>query len=144
MFDIPTSSASAAADDRAHPAERVGAGRYAPSPTGDLHLGNLRTALLSWLFARSTSRRFLLRVEDLDASRVRPGNAEQQLSDLTALGITFDGEPLVQSRRLAAYEEALRSLADVTYECFCSRRRSPRPYPHHTGPCRAIPGPAKI
>ena len=122
MFDIPASSASAAADDRAHPTERIGAGRYAPSPTGDLHLGNLRTALLGWLFARSTSRRFLLRIEDLDSGRVRPGIAEQQLSDLTALGITFDGEPVVQSRRLAAYEEALRSLADVTYECFCSRR----------------------
>ena len=122
MFDIPASSASAAADDRAHPTERIGAGRYAPSPTGDLHLGNLRTALLAWLFARSTSRRFLLRIEDLDSGRVRPGIAEQQLSDLTALGITFDGEPVVQSRRLAAYEEALRSLADVTYECFCSRR----------------------
>ena len=112
MFDIPASSASAAADDRAHPTERIGAGRYAPSPTGDLHLGNLRTALLAWLFARSTSRRFLLRIEDLDSGRVRPGIAEQQLSDLTALGITFDGEPVVQSRRLAAYEEALRSLAD--------------------------------
>ena len=122
MFDIPASSASAAADDRAHPTERIGVGRYAPSPTGDLHLGNLRTALLAWLFARSTSRRFLLRIEDLDSGRVRPGIAEQQLSDLTALGITFDGEPVVQSRRLAAYEEALRSLADVTYECFCSRR----------------------
>ena len=122
MFDIPASSASAPADDRAHPTERIGAGRYAPSPTGDLHLGNLRTALLAWLFARSTSRRFLLRIEDLDSGRVRPGIAEQQLSDLTALGITFDGEPVVQSRRLAAYEEALRSLADVTYECFCSRR----------------------
>jgi len=122
MFDIPASSASAAADDGAHPTERIGAGRYAPSPTGDLHLGNLRTALLAWLFARSTSRRFLLRIEDLDSGRVRPGIAEQQLSDLTALGITFDGEPVVQSRRLAAYEEALRSLADVTYECFCSRR----------------------
>jgi len=108
MFDIPASSASAAADDRAHPTERIGAGRYAPSPTGDLHLGNLRTALLAWLFARSTSRRFLLRIEDLDSGRVRPGIAEQQLSDLTALGITFDGEPVVQS--------------DVTYECFCSRR----------------------
>ena len=122
MFDIPASSASAPTDDRAHPTERIGAGRYAPSPTGDLHLGNLRTALLAWLFARSTSRRFLLRIEDLDSGRVRPGIAEQQLSDLTALGITFDGEPVVQSRRLAAYEEALRSLADVTYECFCSRR----------------------
>jgi glutamyl-tRNA synthetase len=122
MFEIPASSASAAADDRAHPSERIGAGRYAPSPTGDLHLGNLRTALLACLFARSTSRRFLLRIEDLDAGRVRPGIAEQQLSDLTAMGITFDGEPVVQSRRLAAYEEALRSMADVTYECFCSRR----------------------
>jgi len=122
MFDIPASSASAAADDRAHPTERIGAGRYAPSPTGDLHLGNLRTALLAWLFARSTSRRFLLRIEDLDSGRVRPGIAEQQLSDLTALGITFDGEPVVQSGRLATYEEALRNLAEVTYECFCSRR----------------------
>ena len=145
MFDIPASSASAAADDRAHPTERIGAGRYAPSPTGDLHLGNLRTALLAWLFARSTSRRFLLRIEDLDSGRVRPGIAEQQLSDLTALGITFDGEPVVQSRRLAAYEEALRSLADVTYECFCSRREiaqaASAPHgavPRYPGTCRNL------
>ena len=60
-----------------------GAGRYAPSPTGELHLGNLRTAVLAWLFARSTGRRFLLRIEDLDAGRVRPGLAEQQTADLT-------------------------------------------------------------
>jgi len=100
----------------------MGAGRYAPSPTGELHIGNLRTALLAWLFARSTGRRFLLRIEDLDAVRVRPGMAEQQLADLAALGVTFDGKPVVQSQRLAAYREALRSLADRTYECFCSRR----------------------
>ncbi len=144
MFDIPASSASAAAD-RAHPTERIGAGRYAPSPTGDLHLGNLRTALLAWLFARSTSRRFLLRIEDLDSGRVRPGIAEQQLSDLTALGITFDGEPVVQSRRLAAYQEALRSLAEVTYECFCSRREiaqaASAPHgavPRYPGICRNL------
>jgi glutamyl-tRNA synthetase len=99
-----------------------GAGRYAPSPTGELHLGNLRTALLAWLFARSTVRRFLLRIEDLDAARVRPGMAEQQLADLAALGITFDGEPVVQSQRLAAHQQALLNLADHTYECFCSRR----------------------
>ena len=104
------------------PQRSAGAGRYAPSPTGELHLGNLRTALLAWLFARSTGRRFLLRIEDLDASRVRPGMAEQQLADLTALGLTFDGEPVVQSQRLAAYREALLKLADRTYECFCSRR----------------------
>src|SRR6188472_1099514 len=122
MFDIPDSPASAAADDHARPAESLGAGRYAPSPTGDLHLGNLRTALLAWLFARSTGRRFLLRIEDLDAARVRSGIAERQLADLAALGITFDGEPVVQAQRLAAYREALISLADRTYECFCSRR----------------------
>src|SRR5512132_2246585 len=82
------------------PQSSTSAGRYAPSPTGELHLGNLRTALLAWLFARSTSRRFLLRIEDLDSGRVRPGIAEQQLADLAALGVTFDSEPLVQSQRL--------------------------------------------
>jgi glutamyl-tRNA synthetase len=107
MFDIPGS---------------FGAGRYAPSPTGELHLGNLRTAIVAWLFARSTDRRFLLRIEDLDAARVRPGMAEQQLADLTALGVRFDGDPVVQSQRLDAYREALLKLADRTYECFCSRR----------------------
>jgi glutamyl-tRNA synthetase len=99
-----------------------GAGRYAPSPTGELHLGNLRTAVLAWLFARSTGRRFLLRIEDLDAGRVRPGVAEQQIADLTALGIAFDGVPVVQSARGKAYEAALERLAGRTYECFCTRR----------------------
>ncbi|WP_010594876.1 glutamate--tRNA ligase family protein, partial [Rhodococcus sp. P14] len=69
---------------------RAGAGRFAPSPSGDLHLGNLRTAVLAWLFARSTGRRFLLRVEDLD--RVRPGAQERQLADLAALGLDWDDE----------------------------------------------------
>ena len=118
MFDIPGSSPESGS---AHPSG-AGAGRYAPSPTGELHLGNLRTALLAWLFARSTGRRFLLRIEDLDMSRVRPGIADQQLTDLAALGITFDGEPVVQSQRLAAYQDALETLAAQTYECFCSRR----------------------
>ena len=141
MIDIRGSSA----ESRSEPSDRVGAGRYAPSPTNDLHLGNLRTALLGWLFARSTARRFLLRIEDLDAARVRPGIAEQQLADLTALGITFDGEPVVQSSRLAIYREALTSLADRTYECFCSRREiagaasaphgTPAEYP---GTCRNL------
>jgi glutamyl-tRNA synthetase len=127
------------------PQSSTGAGRYAPSPTGELHLGNLRTALLAWLFARSTSRRFLLRIEDLDSGRVRPGIAERQISDLTALGITFDGEPVVQSRRLATYQEALRSLAEVTYECFCSRREiaqaASAPHgavPRYPGTCRNL------
>jgi glutamyl-tRNA synthetase len=118
MIDIRGSSA----ESRSERPDGVGAGRYAPSPTGELHLGNLRTALLAWLFAHSTGRRFLLRIEDLDAARVRPGFAEQQLADLAALGVSFDGEPVVQSERLTAYQEALISLADRTYECFCSRR----------------------
>jgi len=122
MSDIPTSIAGASPDDPSDPRRRTGGGRYAPSPTGGLHLGNLRTALLAWLFARSSGRRFLLRIEDLDAARVRPGMADQQLADLTTLGITFDGEPVVQSQRLAAYHAALVRLADRTYECFCSRR----------------------
>jgi glutamyl-tRNA synthetase len=122
MFEISGSSEGASADDQSKAQSSVGAGRYAPSPTGALHLGNLRTAVLAWLFARSTGRRFLLRIEDLDRTRVRPGIAEQQLADLAALGVTFDGAPVVQSQRLAAYDKALASLADRTYECFCSRR----------------------
>jgi glutamyl-tRNA synthetase len=122
MFEISGSSEGASTDDPSKAQSSVGAGRYAPSPTGGLHLGNLRTAVLAWLFARSTRRRFLLRIEDLDRTRVRPGIAEQQLADFAALGVTFDGGPVVQSQRLAAYEEALASLADRTYECFCSRR----------------------
>lgn len=121
------------------------AGRFAPSPTGDLHLGNLRTALVAWLFARSTGRRFLLRMEDLDAGRVRPGVAAQQVADLTALGIGFDGEPVWQSRRTPAYAEALRQLADRTYECFCTRREiaaaASAPHgaePRYPGTCRDL------
>lgn len=100
----------------------MSAGRYAPSPTGELHLGNLRTAVLAWLFARSTGRRFLLRFEDLDQSRVRPGYAEQQADDLAALGLTFDGEPVIQSTRQDRYAEALTDLLPYTFECFCTRR----------------------
>lgn len=122
MFDMPGSFAGASTDDRSTSQNGTGAGRYAPSPTGELHVGNLRTALLAWLFARSTGRRFLLRIEDLDTARIRPGMGEQQLGDLAALGITFDGKPVMQSQRLAAYQNALITLADRTYECFCSRR----------------------
>lgn len=103
-------------------ARRLGAGRYAPSPTGDLHLGNLRTALLAWLFARTTERGFLLRYDDLDAGRVRPGVADRQRGDLEALGIDFDPPTLVQSARSEIYDDALGQLAGITYECFCTRR----------------------
>jgi glutamyl-tRNA synthetase len=145
MFDMPGSFAGASTDDRSTSQNGTGAGRYAPSPTGELHVGNLRTALLAWLFARSTGRRFLLRIEDLDTARIRPGMGEQQLGDLAALGITFDGKPVMQSQRLAAYQDALITLADRTYECFCSRREiaEAASAPHETvarypGTCRNL------
>ncbi|WP_228265855.1 tRNA glutamyl-Q(34) synthetase GluQRS [Microlunatus elymi] len=102
-------------------------GRYAPSPTGELHLGNLRTAVLAWLFAHRDDSdgdrgELLYRIEDLDASRVRPGVAEAQRRDLESLGLDFDPPLVVQSERFAAYRAALKALADRSYPCFCTRR----------------------
>lgn len=98
------------------------AGRFAPSPSGDLHVGNLRTAVLAWLFARSSGRRFLLRVEDLD--RVRPGAEEHQLDDLRALGLDWDGPVVRQSERRDGYDQAIDRLTagGRVYPCFCTRR----------------------
>lgn len=98
------------------------AGRFAPSPSGELHVGNLRTAILAWLFARSTGRRFLLRVEDLD--RARAGADAEQLRDLAAVGVTWDGAVVRQTDREPLYKAAISELAaaGLTYECFCTRR----------------------
>src|SRR3989441_6987032 len=96
-------------------------GRFAPSPTGELHLGNARTALLSWLWSRQEGAGYALRVEDIDKPRVRRGMAEQQLGELRWLGLDWDGPPIFQSARTADHEAALRRLADHVYECFCSR-----------------------
>ena len=99
-----------------------GAGRFAPSPSGDLHLGNLRTALLAWLFARSTGRSFVVRMEDLD--RVRPGADVRQLSDLAAIELDWDGPVVYQSQRTDRYDAAVTRLRrlGLTYGCFCTRR----------------------
>ncbi|MFJ4210933.1 tRNA glutamyl-Q(34) synthetase GluQRS [Paenarthrobacter sp. NPDC089675] len=98
------------------------AGRFAPSPSGELHVGNLRTAILAWLFARSTGRKFLVRVEDLD--RARSGAEAVQLRDLEAVGVTWDAAVVRQTDRLGLYNEAIDRLAadGRTYECFCTRR----------------------
>ena len=97
-------------------------GRFAPSPSGDLHVGNLRTALLAWLCARSRAGEFLLRVEDLD--RVRPGAEQRQLADLAAMGLDWDGPVVRQSERARLYDAALVSLAGrgLVFECYCTRR----------------------
>jgi len=119
-------------------------GRYAPSPTGALHLGNLRTALLAWLFARSQGALFLMRVDDLDRSRVRPQVAEQQLADLAALGLDWDGPVVRQSERGALYDAAIAQLdADGRlYPCFCTRAeiREAACAPHGPLPEGAYPG----
>ncbi|MFT4294274.1 MAG: tRNA glutamyl-Q(34) synthetase GluQRS [Micropruina sp.] len=117
------------------------AGRFAPSPTSDLHLGNLRTALIAWLLARGTGRAFLLRIEDLDTQRVAaaPEVAARQLADLTALGLDFDGTPVWQSRRLDRYAAAVAALD--TYECFCTRREiAEAASAPHAGGYRPYPG----
>jgi glutamyl-queuosine tRNA(Asp) synthetase len=99
-------------------------GRFAPSPTGELHLGNLRTALASWLSARAQGGRWLIRMEDVDAARCRGSLGEAQLRDLAALGLESDGPVLWQSRRHGAYQGALQTLfqAGSLYPCLCTRK----------------------
>lgn len=100
----------------------MSSGRFAPSPSGDLHIGNLRTALLAWLCARQSGRQFVIRVEDLD--RVREGSEQRQLDDLAAIGLDWDGPIVRQSERARYYDAALASLAGrgLVFECFCTRR----------------------
>ena len=104
--------------------EQAEVGRYAPSPTGDLHLGNLRTAVIAWLHARLQRGTFLLRMEDLDSPRCVPGSAEQILRDLEWLGLDWDGEVVYQSERQDLYHSALAELRqqELLYPCFCSRK----------------------
>jgi glutamyl-Q tRNA(Asp) synthetase len=97
--------------------------RFAPSPTGRLHLGHAWSALLAHDFARARGGRFLLRIEDIDAGRSRPEHIEAIKEDLTWLGLGWDGEVVLQSRRLPFYAEALARLRaeGLVYPCFCTR-----------------------
>lgn len=121
----------------------MAAGRYAPSPSGDLHFGNLRTAVLAWLFARHSGRAFYLRVEDIDSERSSPESARRQIEDLQAIGLDFDPPVVYQSQRTALYEAALNKLP--VYECYCTRRdiREAAGAPHaqpgmYPGTCRDL------
>ena len=124
----------------------MSAGRFAPSPSADLHIGNLRTAVLAWLFARSTGRRFLMRVDDLD-DRTFIDIARRQLDDLAAIGLTWDAPAEWQTKHTARYDSAIAALADrgLLYECYCSRRdiaQAPRaphaPQGAYPGTCRDL------
>ena len=126
----------------------TGAGRFAPSPSADLHIGNLRTAVLAWLFARSTGRRFLMRVDDLD-DRTYADIATRQLDDLAAIGLTWDEPAEWQTEHPQRYDHAVDALADrgLLYECYCSRKdiqQAPRaphaPQGAYPGTCRDLTG----
>jgi glutamyl-tRNA synthetase len=119
-------------------------GRLAPSPTGVLHLGNARTFLLAWLSVRARGGRLLLRVEDIDGPRVKPGAEAAALADLRWLGLDWDGEAVRQSERLPLYAGALESLLarGLAYPCVCSRKEveaaASAPHEEHEEP--AYPG----
>lgn len=97
--------------------------RFAPSPTGHLHLGHAHSALLAWRLAREAGGRFLLRIEDIDPGRCRPDYAAAILEDLAWLGLDWDGAVRVQSQHLPEYRRALDALAarGLLYPCFCTR-----------------------
>lgn len=122
-------------------------GRFAPSPTGDLHLGNLRTALLAWLSARAAGGAFVLRMEDLDLVTAHPRHEHSQRRDLAMLGLDPDGEVVRQSERFHLYDAAITRLdeAGLTYRCYCTRReiREAAAAPHgaplrYPGTCREL------
>ena len=118
-------------------------GRLAPSPTGALHLGNVRTFMIAWLRARSRGGKVVFRMEDLDHPKDKPGAAAQAVEDLKWLGFDWD-EEYVQSERIDCYRRALDSIRELVYPCVCSRRdvESAQSAPHageqlyYPGTCR--------
>ena len=139
--------------------DNVVKGRFAPSPTGRMHLGNVFAALLSWLSAKSQGGKWLLRIEDIDPQRSHREYAELIMDDLRWLGLEWDEGPFWQSERGDIYEHYLKVLADkgMTYPCYCTRADIlATQAPHESdgrvvykGTCRNLPpdsrrGPAAI
>ena len=114
-------------------------GRFAPTPSGPLHLGNLRTALLSWLVARREGGVWLLRIDDLDTPRLRAGAVLSALDDLRWLGLDWDGPVVLQSQRRGLYNAVLSHLrrSGLLYACRCSRRQLGGA-PIYPGTCREL------
>src|SRR5438132_10521164 len=99
-------------------------GRLAPSPTGAQHIGNARTYLIAWLSVRCRGGRLLLRIEDIDSPRTKPGAVDEILRDLDWLGLDWDMGPVVQTQRLGHHQVVLESLKqrELVYPCTCTRR----------------------
>ncbi|MFC1511905.1 glutamate--tRNA ligase [Candidatus Latescibacterota bacterium] len=123
--------------------------RFAPSPTGDLHVGGARTALFNWLYARKTGGKFLLRIEDTDTKRSSEEALASILESLRWLGLDWDEEPVYQSKRGDIYREAVRRLLEIgaAYRCFCTeeelererdRARAEKLRYHYSGKCRSL------
>lgn len=119
-------------------------GRFAPSPTGVLHVGNLRTAIAAYIGARAAGGDFVVRIEDLDRANSTVEHEQSQIHDLRALGMEFDPAIIRQSERFAVYDEVIADLTarGLTYECFCSRReiREAASAPNGALPDGAYPG----
>ena len=123
--------------------------RFAPSPTGDLHIGGARAALFNWLYAKKCGGSFLLRIEDTDRERSDEAFLASILGSLEWLGLNWDGEPVRQSERGELYREAVAKLlaSGAAYRCFCTKeeleagmeraRALKLPY-HYSGTCRSI------
>lgn len=125
-------------------------GRLAPSPTGSLHVGNVRTFLWAWLSARAQGGRVLLRIEDLDTPRLREGVVPKMIDDLKWLGFDWDGDVAVQSERRDYYRQIFARLESRLYPCKCTRgdiaAAQSAPHegdrePHYPGTCRNFKGP---
>lgn len=125
-------------------------GRFAPSPTGALHVGNLRTALVAWMSAHGQRGEWLVRMEDLDPFTSSRAHEQQQLHDLAAMGLVPDGPVVRQSERFALHREAVDELErrGLVYQCFCTRREireassaphgDPLPEGAYPGTCRQL------
>ena len=123
--------------------------RFAPSPTGYLHVGGARTALYNWLFARHHGGIFILRIEDTDVDRSKPELTTAILRSMEWLGLTWDEGPILQSERLARYRAMAAELERLghAYACFCSvaelqarRAQAPSSYASHQGKGRRLRG----
>ena len=121
-------------------------GRFAPSPSGRMHLGNLWSCLLAWLSARSAGGGMVLRLEDLDPDRCRPEYCGQVMRDLEWLGLDWDGAPVYQSRRTEVYRQAFQTLEQqgLIYPCFCTRADLHAASAPHRGEKPVYPGTCRL
>ena len=115
-------------------------GRFAPTPSGPLHLGSLVTAVASWLDARQHEGQWLLRIDDIDPPREQPGAADEIQRQLNAFGLHWDGDTLFQSHHHDRYRQAIEQLlaADLAFHCSMSRTQLANMGNHHPGPVAAV------